>query len=68
MYFQTQFVIILFYISTLYYNGCPISNKFTYFWLFNVFVFLCLFVNFYVRAYVMKPETKEPKKNKQKES
>ncbi|KAG8310385.1 hypothetical protein J6590_108846 [Homalodisca vitripennis] len=47
-----QFVIILLYISLLYYNGCPISRVFSYIWMFNVFVILLLFVNFYIKAYV----------------
>uniref|UniRef100_A0A1B6KUK3 Elongation of very long chain fatty acids protein n=1 Tax=Graphocephala atropunctata TaxID=36148 RepID=A0A1B6KUK3_9HEMI len=49
-----QFVIILLYISVLYYNGCPISKAFSYIWMFNVFVIFLLFVNFYIKAYIVK--------------
>ncbi|XP_046658742.1 elongation of very long chain fatty acids protein 4-like [Homalodisca vitripennis] len=49
-----QFAVVMLYIFLLYYNGCPISRVFTYIWLFNVFIFLCLFANFYVKAYILK--------------
>ncbi|XP_054259425.1 elongation of very long chain fatty acids protein 7-like [Macrosteles quadrilineatus] len=49
-----QFVVILAYISILYYKQCPISRSFTYIWLANVFFILCLFLNFYIKSYIVK--------------
>uniref|UniRef100_A0A1B6FEY2 Elongation of very long chain fatty acids protein n=1 Tax=Cuerna arida TaxID=1464854 RepID=A0A1B6FEY2_9HEMI len=62
-----QFVVILGYISLLYYYKCPMSTLFTSIWVFNIFVILCLFVNFYVQAYLRKPTSKKTDDNKNKE-
>ncbi|XP_054281010.1 elongation of very long chain fatty acids protein 7-like [Macrosteles quadrilineatus] len=65
-----QFVIILLYICSIYYYGCPIDRKFTFTWSFNVFVILVLFINFYVKSYMTKPkqDVKESQKEVKKSS
>ncbi|XP_046661011.1 uncharacterized protein LOC124354525 [Homalodisca vitripennis] len=61
-----QFVVILGYISSLYYYKCPMSTLFTTIWLINIFVIMCLFIHFYVKAYLRKPTSIKTvnKKNK----
>lgn len=59
VFFQTQLVIVILYLSCLYYNRCPVSRLFTYIWLVNVFLNLTLFLNFYVRAYLFTPKLKQ---------
>uniref|UniRef100_A0A1B6FNM4 Elongation of very long chain fatty acids protein n=1 Tax=Cuerna arida TaxID=1464854 RepID=A0A1B6FNM4_9HEMI len=56
-----QFVVVLLYISFIYYNGCTISRVFTFTWVFNVFVILILFINFYIKAYFQNQMTEKMK-------
>lgn len=54
LYFQTQFVIIIVYMSTLLIAKCEVPKTLTLLLFIQGVTFLILFTNFYIRSYVVK--------------
>ncbi|XP_039282285.1 elongation of very long chain fatty acids protein 7 [Nilaparvata lugens] len=52
----TQFVIVIGFLGYLFVNDCEVSQAYNVLWMVNVFVFFCLFMNFYIKTYIMKPK------------
>ncbi|XP_075223936.1 very long chain fatty acid elongase 7-like [Lycorma delicatula] len=54
-----QFIIVMGYLGLLYLNKCEVSQVYNVFWICNVFVILCLFLNFYIKTYLKSNRSKE---------
>uniref|UniRef100_A0A1B6FUC0 Elongation of very long chain fatty acids protein n=1 Tax=Cuerna arida TaxID=1464854 RepID=A0A1B6FUC0_9HEMI len=59
-----QFIIGVFYLSSLIMMRCDLPRIFTYVWASQILVFLALFINFYIKTYVKRPTAAQRERGK----
>ena len=58
-----QFCVMLIYLTVLTFMNCKLHRSLTIFFFTNTFIFLCLFANFYRKAYGSKHQSKMDRNN-----